>query len=640
MWYFREMGRSEMNEDPIQGEFFAPEEGYPGALIRESIQNSLDARRNGERVDVRFSFSMLQDGTATLENSTYFTGLLPHLRAQSVANRPESHEQASLLLIEDFGTRGLQGNPEQSTDVPLGPGEPKNDFFYFWRNVGRSIKAASERGRWGLGKTVFPASSRVHSFFGLTVRAADGRTLLMGQSVGKIHMLGETKHAAYGYFAQFAEDGFALPFEDQVTVDGFRGDFSLQRQLDQPGLSIAIPFPRDELSARNLLNAAIRNYYIPILFGDLGVTITRADECIVLDQWTIRRLIEEGDWSQSELPREQMRKVLDFAERVIALSPDQLIVLRHPGLPGAPSWNDVAVQAMFAGVDLPAVRERFEREELIGLRVPVNIQSADGWTQASYFDAFLQRDPELATGQGDFVRQGLTISQVDRPPKAGIRGLVFVNDLPLSTLLGDSENPAHTKWQERAESLRTRYRHGAWTVRFVTRSLMDLSTVLSRPPEGQEEDLLVDLFYVQVPPDEATASATKPKGERGEDKEPGDPPPKLPARVSKYLLTKVPGGFRLASNPAADVRSGPTTVQIAYAVKRGNPFKKYQPFDFVLGKAPIRITHSGVEVAYDENVLEVTPIADEFSVEVAGFDPHRDLVVRTGSAGVPDEASI
>lgn len=45
-WRFRRMQPGEMNIDPIEGEFFSTEAlgSLADALVREAIQNSLDAR--------------------------------------------------------------------------------------------------------------------------------------------------------------------------------------------------------------------------------------------------------------------------------------------------------------------------------------------------------------------------------------------------------------------------------------------------------------------------------------------------------------------------------------------------------------------------------------------------------------------
>jgi len=54
-WRFRRMQPGEMNIDPIEGEFFSTEAlgSLADALVREAIQNSLDARAPGMQARVR-----------------------------------------------------------------------------------------------------------------------------------------------------------------------------------------------------------------------------------------------------------------------------------------------------------------------------------------------------------------------------------------------------------------------------------------------------------------------------------------------------------------------------------------------------------------------------------------------------------
>ena len=58
-WRFNTRRPSEKRREPIQGEYFAAEAiSNPGeALVREGIQNSLDARRNDGKVMVRIRVS-------------------------------------------------------------------------------------------------------------------------------------------------------------------------------------------------------------------------------------------------------------------------------------------------------------------------------------------------------------------------------------------------------------------------------------------------------------------------------------------------------------------------------------------------------------------------------------------------------
>src|SRR5262245_35621073 len=112
MWRFRVMTRAEINQDPVHNEFFGPEEGYTAALVRETLQNSLDARAGAETVKVKFRFGRVDSTASVFGSSKFFSGLSPHLIAQDFYT-PEGHEAIPYLAIEDFGTRGFRGDPAQ-----------------------------------------------------------------------------------------------------------------------------------------------------------------------------------------------------------------------------------------------------------------------------------------------------------------------------------------------------------------------------------------------------------------------------------------------------------------------------------------------------------------------------------------------
>jgi len=278
-WKFREMSRGEINVDPIEGEFFATEAlgSLSDALVRESIQNSLDAKADNGPVTVRFSFyskpSIQSESRQIIE--PYFNGLMAHLKAKhsGLNDVPELPENMEYILIEDYGTRGLQGDIRQYDDLDDDVG--KNDFYYFWRNIGRTRKQTTDLGRWGLGKTVFQAASRINSFFGMTRRAEDSRALLMGQSVLKIHKVKGRRYAPYGYYGTFKE-ALPLPIEDAAFLEKFSDHFQIDRK-EKPGLSIMIPYPEKDqdkdIDPKDFIKSVIKHYFFPILSGYLIVEI-------------------------------------------------------------------------------------------------------------------------------------------------------------------------------------------------------------------------------------------------------------------------------------------------------------------------------------------------------------------------------
>jgi hypothetical protein len=68
---------------------------------------------------------------------------------------------------------------------------------------------------------------------------------------------------------------------------------------------------------------------------------------------------------------------------------------------------------------------------------------------------------------------------------------------------------------------------------------------------------------------------------------------------------------------------------VAYEMRRGNPFKKYDPHDFRLDRDPVTVKAAGVSNLHcSANRLDFTAALPHFEVDVAGFDLHRDLKVR------------
>ena len=266
-WRFREMQPGEINVDPIEGEFFTTETlgSLNDALVREAIQNSLDAAIGNKPVTVRFSFQKQSNNRSDFKEvvETYLNGIGAHLQARhsGLQNTPTNAEDFDYLLIEDYGTRGLQGDILQYDD--LDDDQRRNDFYYFWRNIGRTRKGDSDLGRWGLGKTVFQASSRINSFFGLTVRDDDHRSMLMGQSVLKIHKVNGQRYAPYGFFGLF-DDDLPLPIEDKSFIDAFIRQFNIERN-ERSGLSILIPYPERDINPIGSVKSAIIHYFFPIL---------------------------------------------------------------------------------------------------------------------------------------------------------------------------------------------------------------------------------------------------------------------------------------------------------------------------------------------------------------------------------------
>lgn len=633
-WRFREMERNEIRNDPVEGEFFTPE-GLAEALVRESVQNSLDAKIN-DSVRVRFSYFGGSEPIGSPVWQRYLNGLIPHVEASIPGAIDQIPQDMAYVLVEDFGTRGLSGDPAQAGDLIDGQG--KNDFYYFWRNVGRSVKSATDRGRWGLGKTVFPASSRVNSFFGFSICADSLRPTLMGQAVLKTHAIGPTLFCPHGYFANFEADGFAMPDSSPLGISRFKEDFHLSRS-NEPGLSAVIPLPRAEgLEHDDVVRFAILHFFYPILAGDLVLEFRWNGQSTHLDRQSLLLAARQIDWTPAGLTRGGIEATLDLAAWAIDLPESKFSSLRIAGERGVPKW----APDLFNPAMLPDLQTRFEQNERIAIRIPISLELRPSHKLTSFFDVFLERDITLENGEDHYIRQGLTVSGIHMLGKRKARGFVIIKDLGLSTLLGDTENPSHTLWQDRSGHLEEGYIQGPSRLRFVKKSLPSIVDFLSRPPSGLDERLLEDLFSIDLPPDEVPPV----RRPRGDQPKPGDRPQTPPSGIpppapQPFQIQQMNGGFRVKGNP--DVARGRSSfsVEVAYEVRKGNPFKKYLPFDFKLDEAPIRVEAERVSISkIDNNKLMLTAESTDFEVEVTGFDERRDLRVRVIPTGGPDDSPL
>jgi hypothetical protein len=497
------MHPGEMNIDPIEAEFFSTEAlgSLADALVREAIQNALDARLPESQLTIRFVFSRPTGAPQGKAAERYLAGLPAHLEASrsGLTEPPPPDEPLEFVVIEDYGTRGLKGDPNQSEDEEIETGVARNDFYYFWRNIGRSRKHASELGRWGLGKTVFPAASRINSFFAVTVPDDDRRALLMGQSVLKIHKLGDKRFAPYGYFGRFVGE-FAVPVDDASYLDQFCRDFEIARG-DRPGLSVVVPYPDPELTPETIVPSVIRHYFVPIIGGDLAVETVRDGASQRLDAQSLPRFLSRVSWEDG--PR--LRRLIDLARWGTSLPRDQYVRLQAPLESAAPRWTDDLLSAEA----LTELRGQFNAGRPIAATVPVWVKPAAAEPVLSEFDVYLERDDALGTAEEHFVRDGITIAGVRTSMPKGIRAIAAIRDRPLSALLGDSENPAHTEWQERSPKFKDRYRHGPFTLRYIKNAPREIVRVMIRPADGRDLELLQHLFSLDVPTEDALVDPTK-----------------------------------------------------------------------------------------------------------------------------------
>jgi len=644
-WVFSELRGDDVRRDPNEAELFKTEQTAEGeyagndALVREILQNAIDARSPNTPVYVRLAVYEAKDAPPAAKLAQYFARLKTPLAARQVDYNEDGTPKVPcrFLLVEDFGTRGLEGDPMLFRDPPPNHKTPQY-FYWFWRNIGRSGKTGDDLGRWGLGKTVYRAVSRVGCMFGFTVRESDRRRFLMGQAVLQIHEQNGKEYKPEGYWCAAQNSaGVPMPIEDAVEALAFCQEWRIARTVE-PGLSVVAPFVPDEVRADRLLQAVAVHFFTRILRGELVVEVMgEGVGRLTLDRAGLAEACKKIKWDGPVRTKRHMSPPIDFALKCVGTKPASTTELL--GIDKVPEVNET----LFPEAKLHDLRRMFAAGEMISIRVRLFLPRCNQPPQEGQLDVFLMRLPDGARCDSYYVREGMTITKINsQSAKRGVQSLVLVEPGPLAELLGDTEGPAHEDWDTSAERPDKSWARG-WKgrVKFVRKIVDDMVELLTPPTKEPDFDRLSDFFSIEQTngKQRPTKEGTIPPLERGG--EGGSSVPEIVSEPKWYNINAREGGFTVSRVQA--VPKPPDTalrISVAYDLPRGNPLASWSPLDFNISGSGngLRPTGKGMEVVrVDGNVLMLKNIKDTFAISIDGFDRHRDLFVRVDEVRTGEE---
>jgi hypothetical protein len=608
----RELHADEVEQEVTQRDQFNTDEvNLTATLIRESHQNSADARAKSNPAGPVMTRIRLVEPQASNRGyfAALFAGLAPHIDASGIDTSELDLGMPRILLIEDFGTTGLTGDFLVKAD--------RGPFNNFWRRVGRSDKGGAKGGRWGLGKLVFSSASQIHSFFGLTVREGEtDKRWLMGQAVLATRKVDGKEFAPHVFFAEPGEGGLQLPCGNAAEVDAFAAATGITRG-NEPGLSIAIPFVRSDITIKDLIPEVLKNYFFPILTGRLAVQI--GDETI--NDATFDDVASRYSWQDTG----SNAQLLDFIREIRAtadIKPDVVLGLNWP----------TGIEASLPADVLEKLRQKITADnDMVHVRAPVTLRHKDKARGAmpTYVDLYLRRTSDQSRGGALYVRGEITVPDEARyfSPRQTLAALV-AKDGPVVSFLGDAENPAHTRWNGNADKLRD-WLAPSSRLSEIRSSLGKLQNLLLQAVDTLEKDALRDIFDVE---DQAAKKTDRPAPSPDKIK---PPVPPLPGTKSLFSIREQSGGFSVRSAAGLTEDRLPLTlnVSIAYDVQRGDPFAKFSPFDFDLNRSELALEADGASCAVTApNQFTIECTGTKFTVSCSGLDPHRDVIVKAVKA--------
>ena len=669
-WYFKELESDAVRRESVSNEFF--KSTRLEAIVREAIQNSLDARSGNGPVQVRIYYSGSQTAISGKDYAAKFRGheVDQHYAHQKngLVSAPNDTESCEFLTIEDYNTTGLTG------DVSMRPSEDelendrvKGNYYNYFFSENRSGKNQSGAlGSWGAGKIMFLQASRLKTAFTLSVRD-DAKTprFLAGRFVLMSHSIDGKMYGPDGWFGVNAQNVcneasfmHKQPVTDPAFLDSFSKMFHLARKPDEHGTSVVIPYLRMEnesgqgdFSKDSIVCSVMKNFLVSILNGELTVTVAvGSDEKVVtIDKETVKtekkRLPEVPDGKTDIVTRVHY----DIASRLSGSDfPEELsFALKSQGGNVKSEWCD----GLFEGLDLKKIKRTLSNGKCVKFIVPINIQKrkipptqAIDWQNDSFVVA-VKRVTDQIGFRTAYYRKGLLIDSVNKKSFSGYATLVRIDGENVAKMLVASEPPSHCSWESNAERVKTSDFNASQQISFVVNSVASILSRIDAADQDPDWNPLAGSFG--IPDDADDPEAQKLKGKRNPldtpqpDKpqppsEPGSGPiPPLPEEILKLSKLQGKTGFTITMKADRKVEKGypfSTTYKMGYS-----PFNKtkWSKYDFDLGSdGTIAIA---LEDESQKDIVDVKGIDNRllltikkqggFKLAVTGFDPNRDLEI-------------
>jgi hypothetical protein len=610
-WHFREFRPGDNVSDPdfARALFSGDDSAEARSLVRESIQNSLDARRTPTTpVIVRFAIRTGPRAAASAAAKRFFAGLWPHILSgdSGLQDAPNTQHSIPYLVVEDFGTHGLRGDPAVWSPFEA----ERNAFFLFFRALGKSGKEGEDRGRWGVGKFVFPMSSRCHALLALTVPSHDPKSLVMGRSVLKTHRANSVSFHPDGHWGFRDESGLVLPTTDEDTARSLRAVFDIRR-VAEPGLSVVVPWLRSEITGAAIRDAVAGEYFLPILRGELTVEVDENGSTTTIDAgW----LTEMAHTLSPPLTRARVELGLEAATW-----PSADVV----NLSGSQSSGDYGWESSrLTDPQRERSLSKLEAGGVVGFRVPTCARPKGVELLATHFDVFIQHVQGLGHTRPLIVREGITIAEDRTKALHDYVALLVIDDRALATFVGDAETPAHNALQY--DLVKAKYTLAGKLIELLRYAPSRIIGELEGGDRSADRSLLAAFFPFADPTPAPRRPKTPAPSHEGDEIE---EVPDIPTHAPRFRIGKVRTGFSV-SGTGAIALGARIRIECGYDLRRGNPLRKYRQLDFALGRdVSYNVDGLVVEEAVGNRFVGVVtePL---FQSLFAGFDENRNVFVR------------
>lgn len=476
--------------------------------IFECIQNTIDAKKNDkEKVSLKIHFQKVYKKDLYFLNKNFISHLKNSKRVSDKYALDE--ETVDLLILEDFSTTGITGEPETMKDQTT-TGKP-NNFFNMNYSFGDNQKLDDFRlgGSEGEGRQTYCLTSGISTFFYYNV---DSSNQNQGSFFG-ISYLGKREIGAqifqpFAYFGKEKEKENrkepvydAVPIDDNDEIQKLIKIFKLKRKVGESGLSIIIPHYLKELKDKELLISKIIDVYrMSILRNKLEVTVedTLIDSSNILEIY-LNGLNPDNNNKFKTEQKELLKEYFSFLKEIDNKKFENLNEINYLG------ERTISKDQIINYEDLS---KSYNRQEINKIRFNFSIKRINPKSDKvsnryneffTYLDFYFKKYPSWASvmeKNNDFIRGPMSLRKL-RKKNMQMFWMIDVQDEYASLLIKNSEHANHSTISAMNKKLETNYKGFYNLIVNIKKLPQVIYNFLTNEENITDNEITQDLFKIE-----------------------------------------------------------------------------------------------------------------------------------------------
>ncbi len=646
MWQWPNIGAASSNKH-APADSFEGREFHKGIinLIREAIQNTLDATDSNHHARINFKyFEPFRNCSAYFEDLKDFIKISNQKNENPKEISDSEYKEPDFILIQDFGTGGISGKLDDERDSPIW------NFLLDW---GQSNKQGSGNlGSKGQGRQSFLHASRIQTIFLLTFK--ETRRILSGLAFLNPYQKDNLMFDAQAVFAKGERDVVydlhsgneeVETQEEEWFINKFEHCFQIDTDTSNTGTAIVIPLPRKRVKESFhdfAIASVIENFAPAVLQNDLEVEV----DGLKIDSSNIHNLsVEKKEFFSSQISK----RFKNYAPNFILFLSKTLEILKNdqPDITIEYDAGDLVEfhEDTFTEEHKQIIRSVLQSEEIATVRFKFKIKRKNkhnnnfDWVD-SYVDAAIGK---CLPGQGIemYTRSGMCMPKQELMIKGKYHAVMLCNEENISDLLNATEDTGHTYWNFRSSNIQKQgfdQDSSELIVRLCETALGDIVTSCLEESAVEDVDALNHLFMFDLSEVEGQSSDPEesdpeenPDDDNPDDEDGWDDDDEIERKKIFYSINQIESGFSVIHKNNALIGKE-IILEPAYAQDPSTGRKSSgNNYDFTIDQINLEASNCNatqvIGIGGDLRI-NVTDMQDGFSLKVSNFNRNLEVALK------------